>query len=158
MKSPAYRTPKNAGTIVCLLLGLYALRPVVDKVYYTVGLRTGAFAANSDSIGIPLADGWTGWLIGWPIIILLTVAFARTYTGDLSFTFFDRTRLVWSLLWTIPILAFCAWDLLGALYNLRWLQIIDFVDAALISYVALSLRSSLLAFRRHPTQAVPSQP
>ncbi len=34
-----------------------------------------------------------------------------------------------------------------ALYQLRWLQIVDFLDALLLSYVLLSARSSMVAYR-----------
>jgi hypothetical protein len=158
MSPLTYRTPKNSGTIVCLILGLYLLRPLVDYFYYTTGLRMGAFPTNADSIGIPLSAGWAAWFIGWPIILLLTIAVALIYTGNLPFTFFDRTRPVWSLLWTAPVLILTVWTLLGATYNLRYLQIVDFVDAVMVSYVLLSLRSSLIAYRHSPPSPEPAIP
>jgi hypothetical protein len=157
MSPLAYRTPKKRATMVCLMLGLYALRPLVDYIYYKWGLRMGAFPTNADSIGIPLSASWTGWLIGWPIILLFAVVVSCTYVGDLPFTFFDRARPIWSLLWTVLILILTIWMVLGATYNLRYLQIVDFADALMVSYVLLSLRSALVAFRR-PSSPAPALP
>ncbi len=100
-------TPKRAVTVVALLIATHAVRPLVDQVYYRVGLRMGAFPTNADSIGIPLANAWTGWLIGWPLVILVAAFLGRTYTGSLSFLLFDWSRIRWSLFWTIPILILC---------------------------------------------------
>ncbi len=150
-----YRTPKNRPTILALGIAFYILDPIADHIYYRVGLRMHQFPTNADSIGLPLWWSWQGWLLLAPVFAMLLALAVLTYSGGRSFWFFDRARFAWSLFWTVPIAVVCVWDALGAIYNLRWLQVFDLLHATLFVYLLLAVRSSLVgfAFRRHTTSS-----
>ncbi|MEO8354244.1 MAG: hypothetical protein ABI680_21145 [Chthoniobacteraceae bacterium] len=85
---------------------------------------------------------------------LQTGADGLGYSGRHSFFAYDRSRPVWSLFWSTPIALLCLLQLGYATFGLLHLQFLELGHNALLAYLLLSIRSSLVAYvpRFSPTR------
>lgn len=139
-------TPTSRRTVCVLCVLWYLLIPIVDRVYYFIELRSHSYPTDADSIGIPIMQGQAAWLLLSPVYVALVVFTVVTYSGGHSFLLYDRSRPIWSFLWSAPLILLCLIQSAFALFGLRNFQLLDFAHTGLLVYLLLSIRSSLVAY------------
>lgn len=138
------KTPKSRASVIALALALYLTAPVVEWFYYTTELDRGSFPVDADSIGLPLGMFMVGWLVGAPLAALLIWLALRSYPGRVSLFSFNGERPYWSLLWSALFAVPMFYDLFFAVESVYNLQPLDVVQATLLAYLLLCLRSSIV--------------
>ncbi len=68
-------TPENRLTVVMLSMIAYLLSPLVFAIWIFDRFGDGEVSANADSIGIPIGEFVILWIVGFPLITAICVAF-----------------------------------------------------------------------------------
>ena len=154
------RTPKTRTNLIILAIVLYLTAPFVEWYFYANELVRDSFPSNADSIAIPLFQFAIGWVLGAPIAALLIWLALRGYPGSVSLFSFNRVRFVWSAIWTLLFGYLIVEELAFAIVSIQKSQPFDVIQALLLAYLMLCLRSSLIysnLFSRQKTLSPPAE-
>lgn len=83
MNSKNFWDPQTKLSFLIMLLTAYIFSPAAFWFYLSYQLESGAFPAQADSIGIPMAGFLFLWFVGWGLIIFgfFSVAIYRRAFG-----------------------------------------------------------------------------
>src|SRR4030095_5993529 len=137
-------TPKRKVVLWVLALVSLMAEPVVEAVYYRTSLGRGMFPTNADSIAIPIAQFFVGWLVTLPLVLAFIWFALREYPGSVSFFTFNANRPIWSTVWSALLGLVAASFSLFAIQSALRLYPLDVVDSLLSTYLVLCFRSSLV--------------
>lgn len=138
------KTPKNPARVTVLAIALYLTAPFIEWYYFSSELNRGAFPIDADSIFLPFSMFMIGWLVGAPFVAFFIWFTLRSYPGCVSLFNFNLKRPYWSVFWSMLFAVPIFYYLFFAIQSIYRLHPLDVLQALLIAYLLLCLRSSII--------------
>jgi hypothetical protein len=128
-----------------LLAVWWVAQPLVEWEFYTTELHRGAYPVHADSIIIPIARFTIAWMLITPVVAWFLWQVFRRAPKWVSWTAFDRSRPVWSAIWTLLLAAFGISELEFAYRSTLRGHLEDVASGILAFVVAFSTRALICA-------------
>lgn len=144
----------NKLVLSILLITYYVSNPILEWRNYQKNLLNGKYPVTEDSIGLPMGLYLITWSVGFLLVALFLLAIYKTSLEKLSLFSLNYSRPLLSILISVVVIFFIAWDSFFILEQFFETDLINLLHSILEIYLLMCLRVVFIFYGRKLSNAL----